>query len=182
MAETRQEAKFSPVPLYGLFETREQADRAYQFLNERGWANHGVGVIMAEETRDKFYPVDPRRDASSETPSGGGDKSGQAMKVMAATGAALGALVAVGTAVALPGAILVGGALAAGLAGGGLGAIAGGLFGGLLGSAVPKHATEFYENRVREGKILIRVMPESEEELAEITREWEQIGGEVKRE
>jgi hypothetical protein len=182
MAETTQQAAESPKYLYGLFEDREQAEAAYQFLVDRGYAYHSVGVVMAEETRNKFYPQEPRRDASSETPAGGDNKSKQGLGVMSAAGAALGALVAVGTVVALPGAIVVGGALAAGLAGAGLGGVAGGLFGGLLGSAVPKDESDFYENRVQEGKILVRVVPESQEEFAEITKEWERLGGEIKRE
>lgn len=181
MAETTQEAKAGPMYLYGLFDNREQAERAFQFLVDRGYGYHSVGVIMAEETRDKFFPKEPERDASSETRVGE-DKSGEGMVIMSAAGAALGALIAVGTIVALPGVVAAGALAAAGLAGGGLGAVAGGLFGGLLGSAVPKDEAEFYEKRVREGKILIRVVPQSEQEVTEITRAWQQMGGEVKRE
>ncbi|HYE73138.1 MAG TPA: hypothetical protein VEF04_07405 [Blastocatellia bacterium] len=179
MAES-QEAKAKPMYLYGLFSTPEQADKAYRKIIDMGYGNHSVGVIMAEETHNALFAKVPERDASSETP--GDDKSGQGVLAMSATGAALGALAAIGVTIALPG-IAVAGALAtAGLLGGGMGAVAGSLFGGLLGSAVPKHQAEYYENQVKGGKILIRVVPESQQEVEEITREWEQIGGEVKQE
>lgn len=179
MAET-QEAKTKPMYLYGLFSTREQAEQAYQKVIEMGYGEHSVGVIMAEETHNVLFAKTPERDASSETP--GEDKSGQGIAVMSATGAALGALAAIGVTIALPGVAVAGALATAGLLGAGMGAVTGGLFGGLLGSAVPKHQAEYYESQIKGGKILIRVVPQSEQEIEEIAREWERIGGEVRQE
>jgi uncharacterized membrane protein len=143
----------------GLFENRDAADRAIALLQERGFSPKDISII----TRD-------------EQVNGEGDDTGNHVAEGALSGATTGGvigalaglLVGIG-AIAVPGigGLLVGGPLAAALGltgaaattatGAMTGALAGGLVGGLVGLGVPEDEARQYEERVKEGAVLLAV-------------------------
>lgn len=145
----------------GVFADRDQANRTIEALQDKGYSPKDLSVIM----QDDNHKAD---DAVSHT----GDNMAEGAASGALTGGALGALggllVGVG-ALAIPGigGLLIGGPLAAALgltgavattASGALtGALAGGLIGGLVGLGVPEDEARVYEERVKEGAIILAV-------------------------
>ena len=41
--------------LTALFRNREEAERAYQSLRDKGYSPHEIDVMMSDMTRDKYY-------------------------------------------------------------------------------------------------------------------------------
>lgn len=178
MAQENQTSNDTHKPVAGLFREGAAADRAYRALLNMDYSRDDISVVMTDEARSRYFPADTPLDASSETT--GHTKAVEGAAVMGSAGAVLGAVAAIGVSVVAPGAgFVIIGPLAA--AGAGLGATAGGLLGALLGSSVPQDDIHRYEQRVREGEILIRVNPRSENEAQRIQAEWESLGGEVGR-
>lgn len=144
----------------GVFAERESANSAIDDLKAKGYEPKDMSVVMREE--------DKVNDEANDT----GDNVAEGAASGAMTGGALGALagllIGVG-ALAIPGigGLLIGGPLAAALgltgaaattATGALtGALAGGLIGGLVGLGVPEDEAKVYEDRVKEGAILLAV-------------------------
>ncbi len=83
-----------------------------------------------------------------------------------------------GAAIALPGVAIIG-PLAATLTGAGTGATVGGLVGLLFGSGHPENEAQNYEERLANGKYMIRVSPKSPADANIIERDWKSLGGEV---
>ncbi len=70
---------------------------------------------------------------------------------------------------AIPGLnIVVAGAFVSTLAGIGAGATAGGLVGGLVGLGVPEHEAKIYEDEIKDGKILLAVQAENDDQKDQI--------------
>ena len=113
----------------GLFRDRESAERAYQSLSDRGYSSDEINLIMADETRDKYFSDN----SGSQTELG--TKAAEGAGVGGAIGGTIGAIAAaiaaVGTSIAIPGlGLVVAGPIAAALAGAGAGGAAGTLSGG----------------------------------------------------
>ncbi|HZS08783.1 MAG TPA: hypothetical protein VFD58_28365 [Blastocatellia bacterium] len=165
-------------PVTGLFKDGETSGRAYHLLIDMGYKPDDISVVMTDETRSRYFPKDTPLDASSET--GAHNKAAAGAAIMGSTGAVLGAVAATGLAIVSGGAgFIVLGPLAA--AGAGLGATVGSLFGALIGSSVPNEDVHRYERGIREGRILIRVNPHTEDDALRIEREWQELGGELAR-
>lgn len=178
MADKNQNDNETHKPVAGLFREGAAADRAYRVLLNLDYDRDDISVVMTDEARSRYFPADTPLDASSETT--GKTKAAEGAAIMGSAGAVLGAAAAIGVSIVAPGAgFIVLGPLAA--AGAGLGATAGGLFGALLGASVPQDDIHHYEKRVREGEVLIRVNPRSENEAERILAEWKSLGGEVGR-
>ncbi|GIP43870.1 hypothetical protein J45TS6_23290 [Paenibacillus sp. J45TS6] len=134
----------------GVFQTEQEAARAIEQLQDRGYHNSEISVI----TRSK----DDMRAIESET----GTKAPEGVAAGAATGGVLGGLAGLFAgigALAIPGIgpILAAGPIAATLTGAAVGAGAGGLVGGLVGLGIPEDEAEEYERNVDEGHILVLV-------------------------
>ncbi|WP_211745822.1 general stress protein [Paenibacillus sp. Marseille-Q4541] len=134
----------------GVFETEQEASRAIEQLQARGYRNNEISVI----TRSK----DDMKAIESET----GTKAPEGVAAGAATGGVLGGLAGLFAgigALAIPGIgpILAAGPIAATLTGAAVGAGAGGLVGGLVGLGIPEHEAQEYEKNVDEGNILVLV-------------------------
>ena len=130
---------------------------------------------MAESTKRKYYSDESRADASSHAMKG--VAAGGA--VGTAVGATAAAIAAIGTSLVIPGlGLVIAGPLAAALAGGGAGAVAGGVIGGLIGLGVPESNARAYENALREGGIVIGVIPTTSEDASKIKDKFKHLGGE----
>jgi hypothetical protein len=96
-----------------------------------------------------------------------------------AVGAAVAAVAAIGTTLLLPGlGLVVAGPLAAALAGGGAGAVASGVIGGLVGLGLPESNARAYEQALREGGIILGVVPHESEDAFLIKGKFQDLGGE----
>jgi hypothetical protein len=139
----------------GLYDSPKQAAIAVQTLEAQGIASEDISLL----TGDRFD-----RDAFTvETHS----KAAEGIGVGAASGGAIGALIAgltaVGTIATGGAGILVAGPLAAALAGAGAGAAAGGVLGGVIGAATPEHEVKHYEDAISRGSVLVGVTCEADE-------------------
>jgi hypothetical protein len=152
----RKEKPMTTKTITALFDTREAADYALYKLDQSGFTQDQVSLLVSEETRGKHFGIVED------------DKSDEG----AVAGAAIGGLTAalyVGLASAgaffIPGLnLVVSGALIGSLAGLGAGAAAGGLIGALVGAGIPEHEAKVYEERVRKGGILVAISAVSDEE------------------
>lgn len=160
----------------GIFQDRFDAQSAIDELNDMGFNPKDVSVVIKEGV----------------TVAGTSGKKGGSVAEGAVSGAATGGvlgglaglLIGIG-ALAIPGvgAFLVGGpiAIALGLTGAAAttisgattGALAGGLVGGLIGLGVPEDVARVYEQRVREGAVLLAVPTNTETGTNEVRKVFE---------
>lgn len=146
--------------ILGVFDNRDQVEMAINELKNLGFDPKDISIIM----KDREEAADVAQDTGSRV--AGGAASG------ATTGGILGALagllVGIG-AITIPGigALLIGGPIASALgltgaaattaSGAMTGALAGGLVGGLTGLGVSESEARNYENRIKQGSILLAV-------------------------
>jgi len=134
----------------GVFEDREDAQRAVDELRRMGFSDDRIGVAFQEET-----------EGTRATPAGHEEsKAGTGAAAGAAAGAGVGALWGIGIAAGmLPaiGPVIAGGTLAAVLASAATGAAATGLAGALIGLGVPDDEAEYYEEEFKHGRTIVSV-------------------------
>ena len=142
----------------GMFRDRSSAERAVADLQDVGYSQNDISIMMSDQTC--------ARDFASDT----GSKAAEGAGVGAGIGGTLGAIVAAVTATGSVAAIaatgglaapLVAGPLAAALAGAGAGGLGGGLIGGLIGAGIPKDRAAQYETDLGAGGILVGVHADS---------------------
>jgi hypothetical protein len=161
-----------------VFRDPANGQRAHDYLRGHGYTDPEINVLMSDKTRSTYF--------SSQEPGSikAGSKAAQGMGVGGAigtaVGATIGALAAIGTWVAVPftggASLLVAGPLAAALAGGGAGAVAGGLIGALVGWGIPEENAKAYHEALREGGVVIGVVPHNDE-AGEIRQEFRDLNG-----
>lgn len=167
----------------GVFQNPRDAEDAILRLQEVGYDPKSISVIM--QNRDKAY----------EFAEATGSQVTEGAVAGATTGATIGALagllVGIG-AIAIPGigALLIGGPLAAALgltgaaattlSGAATGALAGGLVGSLVGLGVPEDDAQIYEERIREGGVLL-ALPATEYHSEEAIRILQDFGADQVR-
>lgn len=156
-----------------LFRDREAAENAYQELLDRGFTSDQISVLMSEESRSNFYGKT----------SSMGNKAAEGTGIGAAVGgtavAIIAAIAAIGTTVIIPGLnLVILGPLAAAFAGAGAGGAAGGLIGALVGAGIPEETVKHYESGLKEGGIVIGLLPRSVVEANEIEKVWKECKGE----
>jgi hypothetical protein len=166
-------------PVTGLFEDRDSAERAYQCAVDRGYSTSDVDLVMADDTRNRYFGDDS-------SPTELGTKAAKGAGVGGAIGGAAGAIAAaiaaVGTSIAIPGlGLVIAGPIAAALAGAGAGGAAGGLVGALIGYGIPEERVKVYDEGIRRGGILMGVRPRSEEDATYFENEWRNYGQHVAR-
>lgn len=157
----------------GMFRDRTNASLAYSWLLDHGYADSEINVLMSNETRAYFEKEQEKHGVGSMATEGmatGGT-------VGAAVGATTAAILAIGTAVLVPGIGWVAGPLLAGLAGAGAGAVTGGLVGGLIGLGIPESNASAYEEALRNGGIVLGVVPH-ENDASAIKEQFEKLNGE----
>ena len=162
----------------GLFKTKENAECAFDALNERGYDKDNTDILMSDKTRDKYYANSADAE-DSELGSKALEGSGTGAAIGGTLGAIIAAVAAIGTSVLLPGlGLVVAGPLAAALVGAGAGGLTGGLVGALIGAGIPEEQAEAYESGIKEGGIVLRATPTSAEDAAFIENKWKSCGGE----
>ena len=161
----------------GVFQDSESADRAVTKLEGRGYGNDQITVLMSDEARQSLGGGAPTVEIEKATKAVEGLGAGSA--IGGTIGAIVGAIVAAGTTVAVPGlGLVVAGPFAAALAGLGAGSATGGLVGTLVGAGMPEYHAKYYEERVKQGGIVVGVDARSEEEADVLEDELKKSGAE----
>lgn len=162
--------------LTGMFRDRESTENAYNTLHERGYANEDINLLMSDETRKAQYTD---KDSDTEIGTKAAEHAGKGSAIGGTIGAIVGVVAAIGTSIAIPGlGILIAGPIAAGLAGAGAGGLAGGLIGALVGLGMPEARAKLYESGIKEGNVVISVVPRTEEDGAYFEDNWRSNQGE----
>jgi hypothetical protein len=129
----------------GVFDNRDQADRAVEELRRVGFRDDQIGYAV--------------RGTEGETVETGKTAAGEGL----ATGAVIGGLVGAAAALLIPGIgpVVAGGVLASVLGGAAVGAAAGGILGALVGMGIPEEEASYYESEFQAGRTLVTVKCES---------------------
>jgi hypothetical protein len=146
-----------------VFRDRTRATAAYNWLRARFYSPDQINVMMSQATHNHFEaesaPISAGTHVLEGVAAGG--------SVGTAIGAAAAAVAAVGTSVAVPGlGLVVAGPILAGLVGAGAGAVAGGFLGGLIGLGIPESNASAYEAALKEGGVVLGVLPRPGDEAA----------------
>ncbi len=166
----------NPRAITALFKNKEDADLAYEWLLKNGFDSDEIHLLMSEETKKKYHYAGVDKLEMTQRDTVAGLEIGAA--VGGGLGAVLGIVAAVSAAVVIPGlGLVVAGPLAAALAG--AGGLVGGILGALYGSSIPMEKVQELEHDIREGGILISVVPQDAGESARIENEWFERGGEI---
>lgn len=153
-----------------VFKTREDADRAFNELRDKGYSEHDIDVLMSDDTRNRYF-----KDSDHDTELGNkvAENAGTGSLIGGGVGAVVGALAAIGTNVLLPGlGLIVAGPLAAGLAGAGAGAAAGGLIGALTGIGATEEEATVYRDSIKDGGIYMGFKPRHEDDAKQTYSKW----------
>jgi hypothetical protein len=138
--------------IVGVFEDRQQADRAVDELRRAGFRDDQIGVAMRYD--DAVYEGEGVADSGSESRAGAGAVTG------AMAGLGLGALAGLGV---LSGVVpVIGPAIAAGTLGiiltnAAAGAGIGGLIGALVGAGIPEDEAHYYQGEFESGRSIVTV-------------------------
>ena len=158
----------------GLFHDRAEAERAVNDLQNLGFSQNDISVMMNDAGEARGFAEDT------------GTKAAEGAGVGAGIGGTLGAIIAALTATGSVAAIaatgglaapLVAGPLAAALAGAGAGGLTGGIIGGLVGAGIPETRAHEYESGLSEGGILLGVHA-TDAQAPEVRRVLERDGAE----
>lgn len=166
----RDDIKTDRRVITGLFKDRESAERAYNYLHERGYSKDEINLIMSDETRKRHFD-----ETKGETEIGtkAMEGVGKGSLIGGAVGAVAGIIAALGTSLVVPGlGLVIAGPIAAGLAGAGAGGVTGGLIGGLIGWGIPEERARIYESKIKEGGIVMGVNPKDQVDAEYIENNW----------
>jgi hypothetical protein len=162
----------------GVFRDRLRAQEAFDWLHARGYTSSEMNVLMSDATQ-AHLTRSAAEQGTLTTGSAAAEGMGIGGAIGTAVGATLAAVAAIGTSLAIPGlGLLIAGPLAAAFAGAGAGAVAGGILGGLIGLGIPEPNARAYEEALREGGVVLGVVPRSLEDAGAIKRFFEAHGGE----
>ena len=155
----------------GVFRSRYDAQRAHEWLMNRGYTSQEINVLMSDSTRTAYLADEKTGRQEANSMAVAGVATGGA--VGTAVGATIAAIAAMGTNLVLPGfGLIIAGPIVAALAGGGAGAVAGGVIGGLVGLGIPESNAKAYEVALKEGGVVLGVIPHSKEDSDDIQQEF----------
>jgi hypothetical protein len=160
-----------------IFSDRNDAEQAFDYLYHLGYSDREINVLMSDKTRAAFYPNrdEPKHAAGSKIEEG----MGVGGAIGTALGASLAALAAIGTSIAIPGlGLVIAGPLAAAFAGAGAGAVTGGLIGALAGAGFTEQNAAAYEDALRNGGVVMGVVPRNREHVTTIEQRFKELNGE----
>jgi hypothetical protein len=161
----------------GVFRNRYDAETAYSALRGRGYLPGEINVLMSDRTRETY--ANPSEAGKLDSGSKSTEGLGVGGAIGTAVGAALAAVAAIGTTIMVPGlGIVVAGPIVAALAGGGAGAVTGGVLGALIGAGIPESNASAYEAALKDGGVVIGVVPRNSDEADAIEEEFRQMHGE----
>ncbi len=162
--------------LTGMFRDRETTESAYKTLQEKGYSNDDISLVMSDETRNKHFSGDEGETAIGTKVA---ESAGKGSAIGGTVGAIVGVIAAIGTSLVIPGlGLVIAGPIAAGLAGAGAGSITGGIIGALVGSGIPEDRAKLYESGIKSGHIVVGVHPRSDDDAKYFEDNWRTNKGE----
>lgn len=169
--EAKNVSTYERKVLTGMFRDRESTENAYNSLNERGYSKDDIHLVMSEKTMKFDYEVDANKKNKISTKASA--RAGKGSAIGGAIGAIVGVIAAIGTSVLIPGfGVLVAGSLAVGLVGAGAGGITGGVIGVFVSLGIPEAKAKLYESGLKEGNVVISVMPRNDEDAKFLENNW----------
>jgi hypothetical protein len=161
-----------------VFRNRNESEQAFDYLYHLGYTDRDINVLMSDKTRSTLYP-DREREGKHAAGTRAAEGTAIGGAVGTAVGATLAAILTLGTTVAIPGlGLFVAGPLAAAFAGGGAGAVTGGIIGALTGAGFTEQNAEAYAEALREGGIVVGVVPKNREQASAIEERFTELHGE----
>ena len=161
-----------------VFRDPVNAQRAHDALRKRGYADTEINVLMSDKTRSTYFSGEEPGSIKPGTMATEGMGVGGAIGT--AVGATLAALLTTAGVIAIPftggTSLVLAGPLFAALAGGGAGAVAGGVLGALVGAGIPEENAKAYHEALREGGVVIGVVPHNDDAKA-IEKEFRELKG-----
>jgi hypothetical protein len=134
----------------GVFNTKEQAERAIDDLRRAGYRDDQIGMI-AKDASGRTVHTD-----GSGTESNAGEGAAIGAAAGAATAVAVGAGIMAGV-IPVIGPVIAAGPIAVSLLNAAGGAAIGGIAGALIGWGIPEEDAKYYESEMRAGKYLVTV-------------------------
>jgi hypothetical protein len=171
-------AKTKPKMVTAVFRARTNAQAAYDLLRNHGFPDKDINVLMSDKTRAEYLAARTNAEGKVEPGTMAVEGLGVGGAIGTAVGAGVAAVAAIGTLVLVPGIGWVAGPLAAAFAGGGAGAVAGGVVGALVGLGIPEDNAEAYHEALREGGVVLGVVPRSADEAEKLEQEFKDLQGE----
>ncbi len=148
-----------------------QAIRIVDRLKNAGFGNNDISVLLPDKssTREFAHEKGTKAPEGAITGVGAGGVLGGALGWLAGIGA-----------LAIPGVgpLIAAGPIMAALSGAAVGAATGGIVGSLVGMGIPEYEAKRYQNRVREGRILIAVHSENADQTRSAKQIFEDSGAE----
>jgi hypothetical protein len=160
----------------GTFADRDSAERAYNLMLSRGYSEKEINLMMSDETRERYFSEEKETD--SELGNKALESAGVGGAIGLTAGAILASVVAIGTSIAIPGlGLFIAGPIAVALAGAGAGGLTGGIIGALIGWGIPEERAKLYESDLKNGGIVLGVIPHNDDDAAYFEGEWKGYNG-----
>jgi hypothetical protein len=160
----------------GTFADRDSAERAYNLMLSRGYSEREINLMMSDETRERYFSDEKATD--SELGNKALESAGVGGAIGVTAGAILASVVAIGTSIAIPGlGLFIAGPIAVALAGAGAGGLTGGIIGALIGWGIPEERAKLYESDLKNGGIVLGVIPHNNDDAAYFEGEWKSYNG-----
>jgi hypothetical protein len=155
--------------IFGLAESEAQAVSIFNQLLETGFSDNDISALFPDPDETRHFA----HAQHTKAPEGAAAGAGSGVVI----GGALGWLVGIG-ALTIPGVgpFIAAGPIMAALAGAGAGAAAGGLTGALIGIGMPEFEAKQYEERMKDGNILISVHTEDGKERTRVKEIFKNAG------
>ncbi len=161
--------------LTALFRSYTDAEKAYEAALTKGYKAEDISVFLSEEARNKAISLNNNSNLADKASSDIAQGMGVGGAIGTATGALLGAIMAIGTTLTLPGlGWVISGPLAAAVVGAGAGGITGNVLGGLIKAGLPEQQATEYEQGLKAGGIVLAVRADSDQEYDVLKNEWSQ--------
>lgn len=145
--------------VYGIYQTRNQAERTVDDLLVAGFTNDDISVLLPDNQGTKDFAHEKNTKAPEGTTAG--------VTAGGAIGGTLGLLAGIG-ALAIPGVgpFIAAGPIMGALAGLGVGGAVGGLIGALIGIGIPEYEAQRYEGRIKAGGVLLSVHCDTSDQIS----------------
>ncbi len=158
----------------GMFRDRESTENAYNTVQDRGYDQKDVHLLMSHDTRKKHFA-----DEDTEIGTKAAEGLGKGSAIGGTIGAIAGVVAALGTSLVIPGlGLVIAGPLAAGLAGAGAGGLTGGIIGALVGAGIPEERARIYEDGIKKGNVVMGVEPRNDEDADYFEKKWKEHNAE----
>ena len=155
----------------GTFTDRDSAERAYNLMLSRGYSVKEINLMMSDETRRQYFSDETATD--SELGNKAMESAGVGGAIGVTAGAILATVAAIGTTIIIPGlGLVIAGPIATALAGAGAGGLTGGIIGALIGWGLPEERAKLYESDLKDGGIVLGVIPHNDDDAAYFEGEW----------